>query len=81
MPAATVMIPDVQIELTIDQLVAAVRQLEPVQKEQVAKALTESALDAELAQLIAELYSQPPDTAISDAEILHEVKSVRQRSG
>jgi len=75
----TVIIPDVHVELTVDQLIAAVRQLGPVQKEQVARALTDTALDAELTQLIAELYSRPPDTAISDADILHEVMIVRQQ--
>ena len=81
MPSATVMIPNAQVELTIEQLIAAMRQLEPIQKKQVARALAEDELDTELTNLIAELYSKPPVTDISDANILNEVQAVRQRRG
>jgi len=75
MPNATVMIPNPQVELTIEQLIAAMRQLEPIQKKQVARALAEDELDAELTNLIAELYSKPPVADITDGDILREVHS------
>jgi hypothetical protein len=36
-------------------------------------------LDAELAQLINDLYSKPPVDEISDDEILAEIRAVRQQ--
>jgi len=39
--------------------------------------VAESELDAELAQLIDDLYSKPPVTDIADEAILAEVRAVR----
>ena len=61
----TVTIPNINIQLTVEQLITAVHQLEPHEREQIARALTTKELDAELAQLIEELYRQPPVTDIS----------------
>lgn len=79
MSSSTVTIPNVKVQLTVDQLLAAVRQLEPRDRARVARAITDAELDIELAQLIAELYSQPPITDISDADILAEIRAVRQK--
>lgn len=80
MSTATVTIPNIEVQLTVEQLIAAVRQLEPAQRAKVARALADSELDAELLQLINELYSRPPADDISDADIAAEVRAVRQRS-
>ena len=77
MTTSTVTVPYVQ--LTVDQLVAAVRQLEPEGRAKIAKALTELELDTQVSRLITELYSKPPVTDISDEEINAEVRAVRQQ--
>ncbi len=79
MTASFVTIPNINVQLTVDQLVTVVRQLEPGERARIAKALTDVELDLELAQLITELYSQPPVTTISDADILAEIRAVRQQ--
>ena len=47
LPVRTVKIPEV--ELTLDQLVAAIRQLEPDARLEITKALMETELDARMA--------------------------------
>lgn len=81
MTTSTVTIPNIQVQLTVDQLLTAVRQLEPSDRAKIAQALADVELDNELSQLIAELYSQPPVTELSDADILAEVRAVRQQAG
>jgi len=73
----TVTIPEVQ--LSLDQLVAAIRQLEPSARSEVAKALMETEMDARMAELIQSLASRPPVDDISDEEIAAEVNAVREQ--
>ncbi len=68
----------IEVELTVEQLITAVRQLEPNERARLARALANAELDRELTQLITELYSQPPVNEISDADILAEIQAVRQ---
>ena len=79
MSTATVTIPNIQVQLTIEQLMTAVRQLDPGERAKLARALAGAELDAELSQLIIELYSQPPADDISDGEIQAEIRAVRQQ--
>ncbi len=79
MTSSTVTIPNIRVQLTVDQLVAAVRQLDTRDRARIARAVTDAELDVELAQLIDDLYSQPPVTDISDAEIQAEIRAVRQQ--
>jgi hypothetical protein len=79
MSSSTVTISNIKVQLTVEQLLAAVRQLEPRDRARVARAITDAELDTELAQLIAELYNQPPITDISDVDILAEIRAVRQQ--
>lgn len=79
MTIATITIPDVQVQLSVEQLIAAARQLEPMERAELARALADDELDAELTQLIAELYDQPPVDEISDDDILTEVRAVRKQ--
>ncbi|MEI2689050.1 MAG: hypothetical protein V9H69_04795 [Anaerolineae bacterium] len=79
MTASFVTIPNTRVQLTVDQLVAAVRQMDPGERAKIARALTDVELDQELAQLISDLYSQPPVTEIADADIVAEVRAVRQQ--
>jgi len=78
MTDATVTIPNFQLQLTVEQLVAAVRQLDPEARTELARALAQTELDADLARLIAELYKRPEVTDISDDEIQAEVNAVRK---
>ena len=78
MTTATITIPNIEVELTVEQLITAVRQLEPRERAKIARALTDAELDQELTQLIAQLYSQPPIDEISDDDILAEIQAVRQ---
>lgn len=77
--STTITIPNIKAQFTLEQLIAAMRQLEPEARAKVAQALLETELDADLAQLIAELYSQSPITDISDDDILAEIRAVRQQ--
>lgn len=80
MTTATVTIPNIKVQLTVEQLLTAVRQLEPRDRAKIAQALTDVELDNELSQLMTELTSQPPVTEISDADILAEVRAVREQA-
>jgi len=73
----TVTIPNV--ELTFDQLVSAIRQLEPEARSELAKALMETEIDARMAELIENLTSRRPADDVSDAEIVSDVNTVRQQ--
>ena len=76
LPVRTVKIPEV--ELTLDQLVAAIRQLEPDARLEITKALMETELDARMAALIKSLSHSPPAGDITDADIVAEVNVVRK---
>jgi hypothetical protein len=73
----TITIPEV--ELTLDQLVTAIRQLEPAARSEVARALMETELDARLAELIESLASRPAADDVTDADIVSEVNAVREQ--
>jgi hypothetical protein len=67
-----------KVELSMDQLVTAVRQLEPKARLEIAKALVETELDVRMAELIHRLASRPAADDISDADIVAEVNAVRK---
>jgi hypothetical protein len=67
-----------KVELSMDQLVTAVRQLEPKARLEIAKALVETELDVRMAELIHRLASRPAADDISDADIATEVNAVRK---
>jgi hypothetical protein len=70
-----------EVELTLDQLVTAVRQLEPAARSEIAKALMETELDARMAELINILASRPAADDVTDADIVFEVDAVRAQRG
>lgn len=74
--STTVGIPS--IELTLDQLITAVRQLDPEARSKVARALAETELDTRMAGLISSLASREPADDMTDADITAEVKAVRE---
>jgi len=73
----TITIPEV--ELSLDQLVTAIRQLEPAARSEIAKALMDMELDARMAELIKSLTSRPAADDITDADIVTEVNAVREQ--
>ena len=76
MATDTITIPNVQ--LTLDQLISAVRQLKPEARSKVAQALLVDEMDERFAQLINRLANKSPVTDISDEEINAEVRAVRR---
>jgi hypothetical protein len=70
----------VSIPITLDQLIVAVQQLQPDEREQLARALVQAGLHSDLAALIQELYASPPLDDITDDDIMAEIQAVRQRS-
>ncbi|MCB0189125.1 MAG: hypothetical protein KDE31_32875 [Caldilineaceae bacterium] len=81
MSTATITISNMKIELTLEQLIAAIGQLQTEDRAKLARALADTELDADLARLIAELYSKPPIEDVSDEIILSEIRAVRRQRG
>ncbi len=75
--STTITIPNVQ--LTIDQLVAVVRHLEPDDRAKVAQALLADEMDTKLTQLIKRLANKTPVIDITDEDINEEVRAVRRQ--
>jgi hypothetical protein len=73
----TITIPEV--ELSLDQLVTAIRQLEPAARSEIAKALMDTELDARMAELIKSPTSRPAADDVTDADIVTEVNAVREQ--
>ncbi len=66
------------VTLTLDQLLAAIRQLDERSLKQVAQVVLEADYDARLAELILRLSERVPAEDVSDADINAEVHAVRQ---
>jgi hypothetical protein len=77
MTTSTVTVP-YNVHLTVDQLVVAVRQLEPEGRAKIAQALLSKDMDERLSKLIQRLAKKPPVTDISDEDINEEVRAVRR---
>lgn len=65
-------------ELTIEQVLEAVRRLDAAARSRVAQALAESEMDARFEQLIFSLANKPAVDEISDREIQAHVDAVRR---
>jgi hypothetical protein len=68
-----------EVELTLDQLVTAIHQLEPAARSETAKALMETELDARIAELIRSPALRPAADDVTDADIVSEVSAVREQ--
>ncbi|MBE2224350.1 MAG: hypothetical protein IAF02_22610 [Anaerolineae bacterium] len=75
--SSTITIPNVQ--LTLDELIGVVRQLDAESRTKVAQALIADDMDTKFAQLIQRLAEKEPVTDISDAEINAEINAVRHQ--
>ena len=69
----------ITLPITLEQLITTINQLEPGDRTQVAQALIQLELQSDLKGLIEELYSQTPVDEITDSDIMHEIKAVRQQ--
>jgi hypothetical protein len=78
MPTKTTSVTIPNVELSLDQLLTAIRQLDESSRTQIAQVLVETAMDADLARLIEELAAKPSVEEISDAEIQAEIRAVRR---
>jgi hypothetical protein len=74
--AAEITVPNVKMSL--DQLLAVIRQLDEAGRALIARTLLESKMDDELGYLLQELGATPPADDITDAEIQAEVRAVRE---
>ncbi len=74
----TVTIPNV--ELSFEQLLGALRQLEPEARAKLAEALLADQMDERFAQLLERLASKTPSIEISDLQIDEEVRAIRARN-
>jgi HEAT repeat protein len=70
----------ISIPITLDQIIAAIKQLQPEDQAQVAEVLCQTGLRSDLAALIQALYAQSPDDDVTDADIMAEVRAVRQQA-
>jgi hypothetical protein len=70
----------ISIPITLDQIIVAIKQLQPADQAQVAQVLCQTGLRSNLSVLIQELYTQLPDDDIADDEIMAEIKAVRQQA-
>ena len=62
----------IQLLITLEQLITTVQQLQPSDREQVAKDLIHMELKSDLTNLLEELYSQTPIDEITDTEIMND---------
>lgn len=69
------------MEISLDQLLTIIRQLDEPTRVRIAKVLVETKADAELANLIEQLASTPPADDVTDAGINAEVEAVRHSDG
>jgi hypothetical protein len=70
----------ISVPITLEQLILAVRNLQPEERTQVARALIQAELSSDLTTLIQALYVGPSMDDICDEEIMAEIKTVRQQS-
>ena len=70
----------ISIPITLDQIIVAIKQLQPADQAQVAQVLCQTGLRSDLSALIQELYKQSPDDDMTNYEIMAEIKAVRQQA-
>jgi hypothetical protein len=66
------------MELSLDQFLAVIRQLDEPTRVEVARVLAETEMDAQLRDLITQLAQAPPAYDIDDADIQTEINAVRR---
>ena len=69
----------ITLQITLEQLITTINQLQPSDRKQVAQALIQLELQSDLKYSIEKLYSQNPVDEITDSDIMNEIKAVRQQ--
>ena len=72
-----IMLDQVRVELTSDQIIAALRQLPVRERERVRRELDTEQWRAEFKQLLAKLQTRAKKYPLAEAEIIEEVRRVR----
>jgi hypothetical protein len=75
---AHVMVRNQEIELTIAQIIDAIRQLKPEERNMVRRALDDRAWSERTNELLARVWSKVQDAPLTEAEVNAEVETVRQ---
>jgi len=68
------------MELSLDQFLTVIRQLDEPTRIEVARVLAETEMDTQLQNLITQLARTSPADDIGDADIQAEINAVRQKS-
>lgn len=76
---STTAISNPDIQLTVEQLIGAIRKLEPDARFKIAQTLLDDEMDERFVQLIKRLENKAPVTDITDEAIDAEVRAVRRR--
>ena len=66
------------MEVSLDQFLAVIRQLDEPTRIEVARVLAETEMDTQLQNLIERLAQTPPADDIGDADIQAEINAVRR---
>ena len=74
---STVVIEQARIQITVEQLIEAVRQLSPTEQRQVRQAIDEVNWQDRFRVVLEEIDSQVAEQPISEDEIRQEVEAVR----
>jgi hypothetical protein len=69
----------ISIPITLDQIIVAIKQLQPTEQAQVAQVFCQTGLRSDLAALIEELYAQSPNDDVTGDDIMAEIQVVRQQ--
>jgi hypothetical protein len=77
MPMAAVIIDQVKVHLTVEQLLSIIQQLSPEDKERIRKELAAEPWENRLDALLRGVRSRVEENEIQEEEIIAEVESVR----
>lgn len=75
---ARVMVQNQEIELTIAQIIEAIRQLKPEEQSIIRRALNERAWSERADDLLTRVWARAQDAPLTEDEINAEVEAVRQ---
>lgn len=75
---AIVVLDQVRVELTAEQVIAAFEQLPPIEQEKVRRELSHESSNRQLSDLLGRIWARVEAQPISDDEIDEEIRLVRE---
>ncbi len=75
---AKVLVHNQEVELTLAQIIEAIRQLKPEEKNVVRRALNERSWSQRVDDLLARVWARVEESPLSEADINAEAEAVRQ---